>query len=454
MAYIADVTIKNTKASLDTAPTTIGVYVYKQENKPLYIGKAINLRARLKSHRQNAISDTKEALIQSQTDTIDIIYAGSEFLALVLESELIGHFKPKYNVRWRDDKSYLYIKINSRNTYPTVQIVRKEDDGVSTYFGPFDSSRSVENLVKSLRNIVPFCTQKSLGKRPCFYHKLGLCNPCPSTIHMMQQGAEKTQLKRIYRSHMRTLMNMLSGRTDKVFHKFHRDIKRLTRQGEYERAMVIRDAMRRLEMLLMQGSFIRASSHVSTSITQPLSELELLLKPYMPHIPSLHRIECYDNSTLSLSHTTASMVVCTDGRMDKKEYKRFKLSHNLKSDFEMMQEVIHRRLRHATWPKPDLIVIDGGKPQLESIIALVRANKLTPTAHGLQAPEHEKMEDIPLIGIAKDPDRIIVGIPGYPIIRPPRTNAGFRLIQLMRNEAHRFAKKYHVHLRRKALHLV
>lgn len=447
MAYKPDISIANTPLGHASILTTTGVYIYKQNNIPIYIGKAVNLKARLASHRQNAKTDLKETQIQAFADVIDVVYTESEFLALVLESELISHFKPKYNVRWRDDKSYLYIKITVKEPYPKVLIVRKEYDDKAKYFGPFDSMKSVEGVLRGVRRVVPFCMQKSLQKRACFYHKLGLCDPCPSEIHSIENGTKQTQLKRKYRSNIRLIVKILEGKTELVSRYLQKEIRRHTQHEEYEQAMKLRDSLYHLEKLLKHGSFIHTATQMASTPEKALHELKSLIAPFFSTLTKLHRIECYDNSTLDFDHTSASMVVFTDGRIDKKEYKRFKLKLAHTSDFEMMQEVMTRRNQNTKWSKPHLIVIDGGKPQLKAVEKV-----MSQLAHQTSTPS--SITQVPYIGIAKHPDRIIVGVPGFPILRPQRNHLGFRLIQHLRDEAHRFAKKYHTHLRDKTKSLV
>ncbi|HNQ30908.1 MAG TPA: GIY-YIG nuclease family protein [Candidatus Woesebacteria bacterium] len=447
MAYKPDISIANTPLAHASILTTTGVYIYKQKNIPIYIGKAVNLKARLASHRQNAKTDLKEAQIQELADAIDVVYTESEFLALVLESELISHFKPKYNVRWRDDKSYLYIKITVKEPYPKVLIVRKEYDDKAKYFGPFDSMKSVEGVLRGVRRVVPFCMQKSLQKRACFYHKLGLCDPCPSAIHSVENKIIQEKLKRTYRANIRLIVKILEGKTELVSRYLQKEIRLHTQKQEYEHAMKLRDSLYHLEKLLTHGSFIHTTTQMASTPEKALHELKELITPFFPTLTKLHRIECYDNSTLDFDHATASMVVFTDGRIDKKEYKRFKLKLSHTSDFEMMQEVMIRRNQNTKWSKPHLIVIDGGKPQLKAVEKV-----MSQLAHQMGTPS--PITQVPYIGIAKHPDRIIIGVPGFPTLRPLRHHRGFRLIQHLRDEAHRFAKKYHTYLRDKTKSLV
>lgn len=442
LPYVADITLKNTHKSLLGVASTTGVYVYKQGGVPIYIGKAVNLKARLLSHKQNAAQNAKEEKIVSGADSIDLIYTDSEFLALVLEARLISSIKPKYNVRWRDDKTHLYIKITIKDTYPKVFMTRRENDGKSRYFGPFDSVRSVESLLKQLRRIVPYCTQKNIRKGSCFYHKIGLCNPCPNLIEQEPEPL-KTQHHRQYRSQIKTLIRILDGKTDIVFRTLHQSIRTLTKENRYEEAITARDASKQLELLIMYGRFVDGAIHGYNQSEQAIIALRTTLLPHFPALEKLHRIECYDNSTLGFQHSTAGMVVLTDGIVDKKEYRKFKLKTNSNNDFDMMKEAIARRAENARWAIPDLIVLDGGKPQVRAVMEMLRAK-------ALHLGNRENFSAIPLIGLAKNPDRIVVGVEGLPTIRPPRHDLGYRLLQLLRDEAHRFSKKYHTYLRTKA----
>lgn len=447
MKYSPNAILANSHEELLNVASTTGVYMYKQGDTPVYIGKAVNLKARLLSHEQNANQDAKEAKIISTGDTIELIYTDSEFLALVLEAKLISHFKPKYNVRWRDDKSYLYIKITLKDPYPKVLITRRENDGKSRYFGPFDSMRSVESLLKQIRRIIPFCTQRSLHKGACFYHKIGLCNPCPNLIDS-EDEPQKSEDKKRYRSQLLLLTRILEGKTSIVFRSFRKEIKDFTSQEKYEEAIKRRDAMRHLEILIMRGSFVDGTIHSFNRSKQAMQALQEILKPFYPNIASLGRIECYDNSTLSFQNSTASMVVFTDGMVDKKEYRRFKLKKEANNDFDMMKEVLERRIANTRWPKPDLIVIDGGKPQLNAAKKILTAEYSAPDSQTRKLKtQHLAFGVIPLIGLAKNPDRIVIGTENLPTIRPARHNLGYRLLQHMRDEAHRFAKKYHTYLR-------
>src|SRR3990167_10571679 len=131
-----------TKKQLTSLPSTFGVYIFKKNKETLYVGKSINIKVRVASHLENAKLDRKEFLIVSGANRLEIRQTENEFAALILESELIKKFHPKYNVIWRYNKSYLYIKITIKEEFPKVLFSRKENDGKSLYFGPFSGSRN------------------------------------------------------------------------------------------------------------------------------------------------------------------------------------------------------------------------------------------------------------------------------------------------------------------------
>ncbi|PIY68862.1 hypothetical protein COY90_03665 [Candidatus Roizmanbacteria bacterium CG_4_10_14_0_8_um_filter_39_9] len=431
------------KASYGNVPSTAGVYIYKHNNEYLYIGKSVNIRARMYSHLENARVDDKEHAVISQTTKILIIPTDTEFNALLLESRLIQRHLPKYNVIWRDDKSYLYVKVTVGEIYPKISIVRKENDGVSKYFGPFSATGEVERMLRAIRKLVPYCTQKRLTKRPCFYSKIGLCNPCPNYVESLNEvesmdspsdsgggNDKKNKLKRLYRTNIRKIIRILSGQTLFLLNSLYRELESAKASQDYEKAISIRSKIHFFEYLIHFRSF-RQETHTYNASTDQLSDLQTQLSPYFKDISPLERIECYDISNLGMSNATASMVVLSEGVADKGEYRKFKIkSETARSDFERLEEVIERRL-HNDWKLPNLIVIDGGRPQIRVVARVIqKANK-----------------SIPLIGIAKNPDRLIVNAVSLPALPINPQSGGYRLIQLIRDESHRFAKKYHTYLR-------
>lgn len=416
-----------TKKQTVNLPSTTGVYLFKHDNEILYIGKSVNIKARVRSHIENSKLDRKEFLIIKNSNKIESIVVDNEFQALILESELIKNHHPKYNVIWKDGKSYLYVKITIKEVFPKVLLSRKEKDNNSLYFGPFSSTKITELLIDDIRHIVPFCTQKNLAKTPCFYAKINLCNPCPNYINQCQ-GDLRTSLKKTYRQNIKRIIRIMSGDVVGILNSFYKQLKLLTKEKQYEKAIYIRNKIFRLERLI---------NHPTTNVDffpKKINKLQSFLnelKRFFPQLESLNRIECYDISNLGEADQVGSMVVLTKGVVDKKQYRRFKIKSKAQSDFDRLDEVIRRRFKN-NWSKPNLIIVDGGKPQVRRVILTLK--KIN--------------QQIPVLGIAKNPDRLVVLTDKSYTIRFPQTNPSFNIIRLIRDESHRFANKYHRHLRR------
>lgn len=429
--YTSDISRKG----INSLPATTGIYLFKHGNELLYIGKSVNLKARLLSHLENAKYDSKEAAIVHNSDRIECIVTDSEFNALILESKLIQKYKPKYNARWRDDKSPLYIKITIKDNYPKISSTRKEFDKKSKYYGPFPSVRSVYELLREVRRVFPFCTQHKISKRPCFHSKIGLCNPCPNYIEQIADFRLRISEKRRYRRNIRHIMKVLDGQTEPVLTDMYKQLKEYTEKEEYEEALSLRNRIRNLEYLLHRKLFSPDTVQSYNASGESIDSLRKILLHYFPDLPHLHRIECVDISNFAMKQGTASLVVFTEGLIDKKEYRRFKIKDlSLQSDFEMMTEVLRRRFKQD-WERPTLLVVDGGKPQVRTALQVL----------------HELDIQIPLIGIAKHPDRLVIGTQDLPMVKPSVHALGFNMIRALRDESHRFAKKYHVLLRNKAM---
>ncbi len=427
------------------APTTAGVYMYMKASTPLYIGKAVNLKARLASHVQNAKLDAREAAYV--TGAADIRYAetDTEFKALLLEASLIQKYQPRYNRALKDDKSYLYIVINTSDEFPKPVLARAHDlqRQNNTYkivnkkykvFGPFPNSYVAEEVLRTIRRLVPFCQQKSRSKnsRACFYHHLGLCDPCPSTITTAED-------KRRYRHQIFQVIHILEGNIDPVIAALTKDMKAASAREDFESALRLRQKIERFTRYIESHSFSRGE-HISYNTADlRLNALRTLLSSSISHLESLSRIEAYDASHLGMADATVSMVVATDGLLDRGAYRRFRVKNpRAVSDFDRLEEAMVRRLKNTHWPAPDLIVIDGGTPQLR---------RLQRVFDQLPSPPR-------YLGLAKHPDRLILQGPSlkesnWVTIHVPSNNPGLHLLEELRDEAHRFANNYRKVLGRK-----
>lgn len=409
------------KSQTNNLPNTIGLYLFKNNKTINYIGKSVNIKARVLSHLENAKLDNKERLIIENSNKIETIITESEFKALIFEAKLIREFQPKYNSIWKDDKSPLYIKISIADEYPKITMTRKESDKQSLYFGPFSSVRMVEKIINDIRHIIPFCTQKKISNKVCFYSKIGLCNPCPNEI-------KSTVDKKQYKKNIKQVVSILNGNVKTIIKELYRQLNILIKNNQFEQAIVIRNKIFRFDRLL---SLKDDSDFFKNDNEKKLDEMLIILKKYFPQLMKLERIETYDISNLGLKQAVGSMVVMKNNQIDKKEYRKFKIRQiGLRSDFDRLKEVMNRRLQQK-WPIPDLIIIDGGRPQIKTILKIFESNK----------------RPIPLIGIAKNPDRVIVGAEGFPNLFLKNDSKILNIIRLLRDESHRFARKYHLFLR-------
>ncbi len=427
------------------APGTCGVYQYWLKDELLYVGKAINLKARLSSHAQNAKLDAKEAAIVAG-DTIKFTLCDTEFKALMLEAELIRTLKPPHNRAWKDDKTYLYIVIDLKDPFPRPYYGRAHDlkenprfvsnDPKFKVFGPFPNSFIAEEVLRAIRRLIPFCMSKGkLGSRSgghaCFYSRIGLCSPCPANICKDRNFAE---LKRQYRNQIRQVVKILEGEISPVIKDLTLKMKAYSESEDFENALLIRKNIERFERFTKTHNF--SDRHFSyNDSSKKLESLQKLFIDYCNLDITFHRVECYDASNSAMHDSVVSMTVMTDGLLDNGQYRRFKIKNpRAVSDFDRLDEAITRRLKNTTWDKPDLIVIDGGIPQLRRLQRIF-----------------DKQTDPPLyIGLAKHPDRLVIPTNNeFSTIKLSSDDPGLQLLEQLRDEAHRFANAYRKILEKK-----
>ncbi len=407
---------------LTNLPEASGVYIFKEENgKPIYVGKSLNIKTRVKNHLNTKLISQKAKILRDRSTSIEVIQVDSEIEALNLEANLIKKFKPYLNSQLKDDKDYLYIKITD-DFFPKVLTARKKDlKDAKTYFGPYPSAKRVRSTLKTLRRIFPYSTCSPNQKRPCLYYHIGLCpGVCAG------KASEKE-----YRKDVRKLRLFLQGKKMKVFDVLERELGEVTSKLQFEEAAKIRD---QLESLRYITKAIRGVDLLEENLeeTRNIELKELALVVGMNKNPE--RIECYDISNIFGKEAVGSMVVFTNGLAEKSEYKRFKIKDTTGiNDIAMLCEVLSRRFRHE-WSKPDLIVIDGGRGQLNGAVKVL-------VEEGL---------NIPVISLAKRLEEIYLYRKEKPV-RLPRSSNALRLLQRVRDEAHRFAIYYHRKLRRKQL---
>ncbi len=424
--------------NISKIPETTGVYQFFDTNGVIiYIGKAKNLKNRISSYFRNPnILDEKTRVIVPQIHHIEIIILDYEFEALILESNLIRKYKPKYNIIWKDDKHYIYIEV-SREEFPRLRLTRKKNIINNNYYGPFPSSKIASDLLLDIRHIFPYCTQNRNQKKECFYTHIGLCSPCPIDIKK-EKGEKYEELRKEYKDNISQIRLLLKGNIRPIQKFLTGKMNEYASHLEYEKAKVYRNKLMHLEYL--SGKYQRSDnltfgiSELADNRIREMKELINLLKPFFPDIKTLRTIECYDISNISGTLTVGSLVSFTDGVKNPKNYKRFRIKKIYSNDFHAIKEVMDRRLNHTEWIYPDLMVIDGGKQQLQAVQKVLNGRSI----------------QIPFIGLIKKEEQIVVpDKDAFKKITLPRSSSALHLIQRVRDEAHRFAYRYHILLRSK-----
>ena len=561
---------------VDLVPTDPGCYLWKDgAGKVIYVGKAKNLRARMRQYVTLQDDRAKIPLMMQVVRSFDYIVVENEHEALVLERNLIAQYRPYFNVDFKDDKSYPYIAITESDTFPAIKYTREKHKKGTRYFGPYTDSYAARQTIETLRKVVPICSatcvewkraKRLLEKdpeaatvanlllakkgRPCFDFHVGKGpGVCVGAIDTVQYGKHVRQVESFLRGNRSEIVcelkeQMQNAAAELDFEKAGRLKSRLSslsdlddRQqvtfptsvnldliGMYREetisaacVFVVREGrtIRSVEFILDKGldvseeeltsGFLKRyydeTADIPAEVDVPIDLLDAdVLSEWLSnkrgHNCTLHRpqrgekfrllqmasknarhalmrhmirtgysddrtnqallqlesalaleappmrIECFDISTLHGSFTVASMVVFTNGKPDKSQYRRFKIRTEVDeaNDFVSMTEVLGRRYSPERMAderfglKPDLLVVDGGKPQLTAAI-----NQL-----------HELGLDIPVCGLAKSDEEVFVPWDETPIVLPSGS-ASLYLIKQVRDESHRFAITFHRELRDKAM---
>ena len=564
------------REQVDQVPTDPGCYLWKDgSGKVIYVGKAKNLRARMRQYVTLQDDRAKIPLMMQVVRSFDYIVVENEHEALVLERNLIAQYRPYFNVDFKDDKSYPYIAITESDTFPAIKYTREKHKKGTRYFGPYTDSYAARQTIETLRKVVPICSatcvewkraKRLLEKdpdgaavanlllakkgRPCFDYHVGKGpGVCVGAIDTVSYAKNVRQVENFLRGNRSEIVSELKDQmqeaaADLDFEKAARLKSRLTslsdlddRQqvtfptsvnidliGIYREetisaacVFVVREGrtIRSVEVILDKGLDVSEAELVSgflkryydetadipAEVNLPIDLLDAeVLSEWLTqkrgHNCVLHhpqrgekfrllqmasanarhalmrhmirtgyaddrtnqallqlesalaldapplRIECFDISTLHGNFTVASMVVFTNGKADKSQYRRFKIRAELDeaNDFVSMTEVLGRRYSPERMAderfgsRPDLLVVDGGKPQLTA--AINQLNEL-----GL---------DIPVCGLAKSDEEVFVPWDDTPIVLPTGS-ASLYLIKQVRDESHRFAITFHRELRDKAM---
>ncbi|OYX42975.1 excinuclease ABC subunit C [Candidatus Saccharibacteria bacterium 32-49-12] len=450
---------------LKDLPRSPGVYFHKDKSgQIIYVGKAAVLRHRVRQYFQKSRDmDIKTRALVDEIADVDWVETESELDALFLESEMVKRYMPRFNILLRDDKSQTYIRIDLKSQWPTVTFTRNPLDDGASYFGPYYSALAIKKGLRYLRRIFPYYTKpRRDGQRPDLDAHIGL-SPDPDTTSAQ------------YKTNLKQLIRYIKGDGKGIVRELESQMKQAARAQDFETAAQIRNKLLWLKSLSQKIMF-GDREFLDISKDKALTDLKYLLS--LEQIPK--RIEGFDISHMSGTNVVASMVVFSNGVSDRTEYRKFKTRQDRNDDYANMYEVVHRRLSPKNiqaWGKPDLIIVDGGKGQLEA---------------ALKASEEQNCQ-LAIISIAKRDEEIIIHPQrsnvsvghlfdestvsgsdlfisrsgGYIILNlhPGQMNAsshsknlrggGFskydhvtKLIQRIRDESHRFAVSYHTVLKR------
>ena len=526
-------------------PTTPGVYLWRDKyQRIIYVGKAINLRNRVRSYVQQDVNrSVKVTAMMRRAWDVETIQTKTEMEALILEATLIKEHHPKYNIMLRDDKTYPYVKVTVQEEYPRLFMTRRLERDGAKYFGPFTDVTAVHHVLRILRSYYPLRTCKSMKvERPCLQYHMHYCEgPCMNYVTVES-----------YRKYIDDIVALFEGKQVQVIQEITSKMEQASEDLEFELAAKYRDDLLSIQkvqekqrmvtqrgdmdvlgmaidgpMACIQLFFIRSgrllgrenyfvqhegdspelvmtefikqyyggSTFIPKELLLPMDSVDRELfsewfssmkgqqvevsvpqRGYkkdlikmaeenaqnflaerrrqwqytidkaggavkklaevldLPRLPE--RMECYDISHMQGAETVASMVVFEGGKPVKREYRRFKLKtvQGKPDDFASMAEIMERRYgNEKDWPIPDLIIIDGGKGQLNAALPVIRAMGVT---------------DVPVISLAKRIEEVFVEGESESIILEHHTPE-LQLLQQIRDEAHRFAITYHRRLRGK-----
>lgn len=452
-------TLRVSVKNINKLPKKVGVYLfYSQPTSntknpaPIYIGKAINIRIRVKNHfLQPSFRDN---LFIGKVTRIGFLETASEIEALILEANLIKKHQPKFNVVWRDDKNYFYVAIaeNVRGVpyvFITHQIHKSEIiNHKSTTIGPFVEGGALKKALKYLRRVFHFYTSSRHSKNPCTWCHLDLCpGPNPSIEE--------------YRKNIQKLEEIFRGSSKKVLNSLKKEMAALSKENKFEEAAKKRDQIQALEQIMLHA-------HVIENMEQNngWSKTQGLLQSILGTTRMISRIECFDISNIQGKNATGSMTVFKDGLPDKSQYKKFsiriaqpslsargmrkrpyELLTEKPNDIAMLKQVLIRRFNHPEWPYPEVMLIDGGKAQLNVAIQIKNEGTILPTAVVNRVP----VKSIKIISIAKGRQELFIEGIKAPIPLKSLPQEVYNVVKYLDDEAHRFAISYHKLLRKKKL---
>ncbi|MDP3697900.1 MAG: GIY-YIG nuclease family protein [Candidatus Taylorbacteria bacterium] len=462
------------KEQVNKLPANPGIYIFRSgKNKPLYIGKALDLKNRLKAYLKTEDARLQKMLLEA--NKISFVKTGSDIEALILESQYIKKYQPAFNIMLRDDKQYGFVGF-TEDVFPKIFIThqpthfQKQGFWKTSYIGPFTDIGALKTTLRLLRKIFPYCTCQQPHNNYCLnYHIekcLGYC--------CLKNNEHKNNEQKTYSKNIKAIKEILSGKKESLIKHFEKEMKNLSDKQEFEKALELQYKIEKLKRVFANAKIINNNLEVMIYHNSQAKIIELLQK--FLNLPSLpRRIEAYDIANIQGKHAVGAMVVFINGQPDKNQYRKFKIrmfgsstSKHSGGDTGMLREILERRFNHPEWPFPDLIVVDGGKAQLSAVSAAIsKSESLNP-----KQIQNSKLK-IPIIALTKNERHIgekiyIANKPSYPTFfvktsKVKKATAGKKdlipLSQLPRNvknlllhinsEAHRFAISYYRNVHRK-----
>lgn len=451
---------------LKTLPRSSGVYFHKsKEGEIIYVGKAAVLKNRVRQYFQSTRDmDIKTRALVAEIDDTDWIETESEIDALFLESEMVKRYMPRFNILLRDDKSQLFVRIDMNNEWPHIAFTRNPADDGADYFGPYYNGFAVKKALRYLRKVFPYYTKppKATDRADLDVH-IGL-SPRPGTS------------SEAYKLSLRKLVRYIEGGRKALTNELEKEMHIAAKLHDFENAASLRNKIRDLREL-QQKIMFGDKEFMDISKDKALTKIVDLFE--LKKIPA--RIEGYDISHMSGTNVVASMVVFTNGVSDRANYRKFKTRIEQNDDYFNIYETLQRRTSEKnmkSWGMPDLILIDGGKGQLDAALKALEERRLTIPTISIAKREEEvivhstrsnigtskilEMMTTPTesIVITKEGEYFIVNL------HPGQRNASShsknlrgtnsfstysdvtKLFQRIRDESHRFAVSYHTVLKR------
>lgn len=403
-------------------PDAAGVYLFKKGKEILYIGKATSLKDRMRSYfSADLISARGQFIVDmiGKAEKVDHFKTDSVLEALILESNFIKKYQPKYNTKEKDNRSYNYIVI-TKEYFPRVLLIRGreleikegQEDGLNIKykFGPYPNGSAIKEGLKIVRKIFPFrdkCnSSKEMTGRPCFNRQIGLCpGVCSDEIS-----------KADYADTIRNIKLFFEGKKKSLIKKLERQMKEYGKNREFEKAGKIKRTL-------------FALNHIQDVALIKKSEEEIVENIF--NRGAVFRMEAYDIAHIRGTNMVGAMIVSANGELKKSDYRKFKIrSVKTPNDTDALKEVLERRLKHKEWPLPDVIVYDGGVAQRNVVERILK--KSLGENHGIK-----------IVGVVKNEKHKPWRIFGW-----EETIKKYKKeILLLNSEAHRFAIGFHRKLR-------